>query len=185
MSKREKNRRKKYILSLIATLLILAMIYVAYIAVRDMLVSTASDERLLGPYRVEHVVDGDTIIVNIDGAETKVRLIGIDTPESVADESYKENTPEGDEASEYTTNLLSGNSVYLEYDAETQDAYGRTLCYVFLSDKKTMVNELILKNGYARTMVIEPNTKYQTRLAAAELAAKQSGEGFWGTGYFQ
>ena len=185
MSRRKKSRRKKYMLSLIATLLILAMIYVAYIAIRDMLAESAYDERLSGPYEVAYVVDGDTIIVNMDGAETRVRLIGIDTPESVADESYKENTPEGEEASKYSTNLLSGNSVYLEYDTEKQDSYGRTLCYVFLSDKKTMANELILKNGYARTMAIEPNTKYQTRLAAAELSAKQSRAGFWGTGYYQ
>ena len=102
----------------------------------------------------------------------------------VADGSVKENTEEGKEASAYTTNLLEGNTVYLEYDQETLDEYGRTLCYVYLHDKSTMVNEILLKNGYARTMTIEPNTKYKERLAAAELLAKETKAGFWGTGFF-
>ena len=158
------------------------MIYIAVLFAK----STISDltAELSGPYEVVRVVDGDTIIVDIDGQDTRVRLIGIDTPESVADESVKENTEEGKEASEYTTNLLEGNTVYLEFDQEILDEYGRTLCYVYLHDKSTMVNEILLKNGYARTMTIEPNTIYKERFAAAELVAKETKSGFWGTGFF-
>lgn len=180
--RRKKNRAAKYLIAVATTVAILLMIYIAVLFAK----STINDltAELSGPYEVVRVVDGDTIIVGIDGEDTRVRLIGIDTPESVADESVKENTEEGKEASEYTTNLLEGNTVYLEYDQEFLDEYGRTLCYVYLHDKSTMVNEILLKNGYARTMTIEPNTKYKERLAAAELFAKETKAGFWGTGYF-
>ena len=182
VKRRKKNRTAKYILAVSLTLAILLMIYVAFLFAK----TTINDltVELSGPYEVVRVVDGDTVIVDIDGEETRVRLIGIDTPESVADEAVKENTEEGKEASAYTTTLLEENTVFLEYDQELTDEYGRTLCYVYLHDKSTMVNELLLKNGYARTMTIEPNTKYQERLAAAELAAKESKVGFWGTGFF-
>lgn len=58
-------------------------------------------------------------------------------PESVSEEAEK-NTPEGEVASEYMKNLLEGGSVYLEYDSELTDTYGRTLCYVYLHDKAAM-----------------------------------------------
>ncbi|MBQ9305217.1 thermonuclease family protein [Butyrivibrio sp.] len=90
-------------------------------------------------------------------------------PESVSEETEK-NTPEGEVASEYMKNLLEGGSVYLEYDSELTDTYGRTLCYVYLHDKETMVNELLVRNGYARTLTIKPNTKYRERLYAVEVS---------------
>ena len=74
--------------------------------------------------------------------------------------------------------------MYLEYDQELTDEYGRTLCYVYLHDKTTMLNELLLKQGYARTMTIEPNVKYEERFFSAEQLAKATGQGFWGTGFF-
>lgn len=93
-------------------------------------------------YNVIRVVDGDTIIINKDGAETKVRLIGVDTPESVAtgNNAYK-NCVEGKIASEFTKDLLDGASVSLEYDVSPQDKYGRDLCYVYLKDGK-MLNKI-------------------------------------------
>lgn len=178
----KKNRTAKYMIAVVITVAILLMIYVAVLFTKNTFNDMTAD--LSGPYEVVRVVDGDTIIVSIDGQDTRVRLIGIDTPESVADDTVKENTEEGKEASAYTTTLLEGNTVYLEYDQETLDEYARTLCYVYLHDKRTMVNELLLKNGYARTMTIEPNTKYKERLAAAELIAKETKEGFWKTGFF-
>ena len=143
-----------------------------------------SNIELYGPYEVERVVDGDTLTVRIDGEETYLRLIGVDTPESVADESYKENTEEGRIAADYMHGLLDGNMVYLEYDSEPTDVYGRSLCYVYLDDKSTMVNELLLANGYARIMTIEPNVKHEERLYAVEALARKQGAGFWGTGFF-
>ena len=129
-------------------------------------------------------MDGDTLKASIGGEEAYIRLIGVDTPESVADEDYKENTEEGKIAADYMHGLLDGGTVYLEYDSESTDVYGRSLCYVYLDDKSTMVNELLLANGYARTMTIEPNVKHKERPYTAEAQARKQGEGFWGTGFF-
>ena len=117
------------------------------------------EKDLYGPYQVVRVVDGDTIIVNIYNTETRIRLIGVNTAESVHPDADK-NTSEGMVASDYTKNLLTTKKVYLEYDKDIYDDYGRVLAYVYLDDKKTMVNELLLKNGYAETMTIAPNVKY-------------------------
>jgi micrococcal nuclease len=127
-TKKRKNRNKKYILSVIATVAVLALIYLITYLFKQSINSVSQD--LDGPYDVVSVIDGDTIIVKSDGGDVHVRLIGIDTPESVASDGYKVNTPEGDKASEYTRNLLEGNSVYLEYDKEQTDSYQRTLAYV-------------------------------------------------------
>ncbi len=113
-----------------------------------------------GPYDVIRVIDGDTILVRANGEEIRVRLIGIDAPESVNPDETK-NTPEGEAASEWLKSILPVSSmVYLEYDVERYDKYGRTLAYVYLDDAETMLNRLILENGYAKVMTIEPNDKY-------------------------
>ncbi len=118
------------------------------------------DKVLYGPYKVEHVVDGDTITLKIDNQSVTVRMIGIDTPESVNPDESK-NTPLGIIASDYTKELLTNKSVYLEYDVTTTDKYNRTLAYVYLFDKKTMVNKLLVQEGYAVVMTIAPNVKYE------------------------
>ncbi|WP_049945644.1 thermonuclease family protein [Butyrivibrio sp. LC3010] len=105
-TKKRKNRNKKYILSVIATVAVLALIYLITYFLKQSINSVSQD--LDGPYDVVSVIDGDTIIVKSDGGDVHVRLIGIDTPESVASDGYKVNTPEGDKASEYTRNLLEG-----------------------------------------------------------------------------
>ena len=137
---------------------------------------------------LEKVVDGDTIVVNKDGSNIKVRLIGVDTPESVsANES--ENCIEGEEASEYTKSLLNDvETMYITYDTEYQDKYGRELCYVWLSDDfldlDNMLNYVLVKDGYAQTMMILPNEKYATELKKAENIAKKNSAGLWNTGCF-
>lgn len=120
-----------------------------------------SDDKKMTPAHVKRVVDGDTFVLD-NG--TKVRLIGIDTPESVASEEYlkktgKENTEEGNSASEFTKSLLEGEDVYLEFDASKEDKYGRLLAYVFMKDGR-MVQDILLENGYAQLMTIQPNVKY-------------------------
>lgn len=143
--------------------------------------STPVEPILCGLYSVARVVDGDTIIVTIDGNDVKVRMIGIDTPESVApDEYYKENVPEGTVASDFTKELLSGKSVYLEYDVQTEDDYGRTLAYVYLDDGVTMVQRLLLSAGMAQTMTIQPNSKYADAFYLLQKEAREAGAGFWG-----
>ena len=91
---------------------------------------------------VERVVDGDTIIVEGVG---RVRLIGVDTPETVHPNRPVEFF--GKEASAFTKGLLEGKRVRLEYDQERQDRYGRTLAYVYLTDG-TFVNAEIIRRGY-------------------------------------
>lgn len=138
---------------------------------------------LNGPYEVSRVVDGDTIVVEIDGTDTKVRLIGMDTPESVNPKEEK-NTEEGVEASDYTKQLLDGLNVYLEYDIDPEDRYGRTLAYVYLDDGETMVNRLLVQEGYAMIMTVQPDSKYADLFLEDQTAAREAGSGFWSTGFF-
>ncbi len=139
---------------------------------------------LNGLYEVIRVVDGDTIIVNIDGTDTRVRMIGIDTPESVADTSYKENTQEGVEASQFTKDLLTGQSVYLEYDVDKTDKYDRTLAYVYTEDKE-MVNALLLEKGLANLCTIPPNVAHSDLFTQKVREARENKSGFWGTEFFK
>ncbi len=105
------------------------------------------------------VVDGDTIIVNYENENTRVRLIGINTPESVHQDESK-NTQEGVIASDYVKELLSNvNVVGLEFDIEKYDQYDRILAYVYLEDG-TMLNAHLLSEGYADIMTYKPNVKY-------------------------
>ena len=122
------------------------------------------------------VVDGDTIVVEISGDEYKVRLIGVDTPESVASEEYlkkteKENTQEGKDASEFTKNLLEDYpTVYLQKDVSDTDKYDRLLRYVWLDVPNDaadlteistkMLNAILLREGIANIATYEPDTKY-------------------------
>lgn len=130
------------------------------------------------------VIDGDTILVkNSSAAELRIRMIGVDTPESVNPDENK-NTEEGRAASKYTKSMLKEGSVYyLEYDEEKTDKYGRTLAYVWLrSDvtnnkdkeyiKENMYNAILLANGYATTLKIPPNTKYSSVFNQIEKDAK-------------
>lgn len=108
-------------------------------------------------YKVIRVVDGDTIVIDYNGIEEKVRLIGVDTPESVHPDSSK-NTEAGITASEYTKALLTDKSVSLEFDVQERDTYGRLLAYVYLDGK--MVNKTLLEEGYANIATYPPNVKY-------------------------
>lgn len=87
------------------------------------------------PVTVRYVVDGDTLTVtDEDSNEFKVRRIGCNTPESVSSDENK-NCEEGRLAYQYTKSLFSeGQTVYLEYDNECCDKYGRILAYVWLSE---------------------------------------------------
>ena len=129
-----------------------------------------------GPYEVVHISDGDTITVMIDDHETVIRLIGVDTPESVDPDKTK-NCEEGKTASDFTASLLSNQYVYLEYDEEKTDRYGRTLAYVYLNQK--MVEEILLEEGMAKVMIIEPNDRYEEMLKKAEYTARENNKGFW------
>lgn len=150
-------------------------------------VSTEKNEKteeslnLNGPYDVVRVVDGDTIIIDLNGEKTKVRLSNVDTPESVAgEESGKENTPEGIVASDYTKKLLpDGSKVYLEYDNKTKDKYDRVLAYVYLEDGETMIQRLLLKDGMAKVFNDKQNKRYTDEFFKLQDEAKASKIGIW------
>lgn len=146
--------------------------------------ATQVDADLYGPYDVVRVVDGDTAIINIGGEEKRVRFIGVDTPESVNPDESK-NTEEGKIASQYTKDLLTGKQVYLEYDVGQEDKYGRTLAYIYLDDGETMVQDLLLQNGLATVMTIQPNSKYADHFYNLQVEARDNGVGFWEAEFFE
>lgn len=108
-------------------------------------------------YEVVRVVDGDTIVVNFNGKEEKVRLIGVDTPESVHPDASK-NEEAGIAASDYTKEKLLGKSVELEFDVQERDKYGRLLAYVWVDG--VMYNKTLLREGIADLATYPPNVAH-------------------------
>jgi len=126
--------------------------------------------------QLDRVVDGDTIIVKIDGERKRVRLIGINTAESAIPEDMiesvgKENTKEGELASEFVKDLLKDTEyVWLDKDVSDTDKYDRLLRYVWLEEPtdawdpdevaEKMLNGIIIKNGYSKAIAYKPDTAY-------------------------
>ena len=132
---------------------------------------------------IVYVIDGDTIIVSMNGREEKVRMIGIDAPESVS-ATEEENTVYGEKASVYTkANLQEGKKVYLTFDQERTDIYGRTLAYIWLDKDFTDMNNLyqnqMVSAGYAVAVKYEPNILYWQVLEASMLEAITNKSGLW------
>lgn len=121
------------------------------------------DPSVLEACELERVVDGDTIIVHDpSNRRLRVRLTGINAPESVAEDESR-NTEEGRISSKFPKELLGDvKTVYLEYDVGRTDQYNRTLAYVWIpyEDTYVMVNEIILASGHAKPVYIKPNLKY-------------------------
>ena len=124
---------------------------------------------------VTRVVDGDTAMMMIGANETRVRFIGIDTPESVAPDQPIECY--GRQASAYTTSRIEGRTVRLEVDVERTDQYGRTLAYVWIGDE--LFNETLVAEGYALVTTYPPNVMYVDRFVAAQREARDAGRGLW------
>ena len=127
---------------------------------------------------VVRVVDGDTVVVAVGGVEESVRLIGIDTPESVArdrpDECF------GAEAAQRLAELLPpGTVVRLTRDVEPRDVYDRLLAYVQRQPDGLFVNAAQVGDGYAIAKDYPPNTTYRADLEQAERAARAAGRGLW------
>ncbi len=118
------------------------------------------------------VVDGDTIV--LDGNE-KVRLIGVDTPETVHPSKSVEHF--GKEASAFTKRIVEGKRVRLEYDWQKIDKYGRTLAYVYLEDG-TFLNAAIIKQGYGHAYTKYP-FKHLEDFRKYEQEAREKGQGLW------
>jgi micrococcal nuclease len=128
--------------------------------------------------QVVKVVDGDTIRVRLGAGTERVRLIGIDTPETV-----KPDTPVqcyGRAASAEAHRLLDGRSVRLVGDAEARDRYGRLLAYVYRRPDGLFVNAELARRGFARQLTIPPNVRYADRFGALVAQARGAGRGLWG-----
>ena len=139
---------------------------------------------------VKVVVDGDTIYVVYKNHEESIRLIGIDTPESSANEkalkdaerthnSVQKITTMGKQAAKYVRTLVKkGDKISIEFDVQKRDEYGRMLCYVHLSDG-TMLNERIIRAGYARLMTHPPNVRYRDIFSRAYKEARENRRGLF------
>lgn len=118
---------------------------------------------------VARVIDGDTIELS---DSTRIRLIGIDTPES------------GNCYSDQSTNalreLIEGKNIKLEMDVQEEDKYGRTLAYIYLEN--IFVNEKMLEDGFAKLLTIPPDVKYSNLFIKAQNNARNSKLGLWADG---
>lgn len=126
---------------------------------------------------VVNVVDGDTIDVEIDGEQYRVRYIGVNTPETVDPRRPVECF--GEEASAQNKKLVAGKTVGLLKDVSETDQYGRLLRYVWLTPKD-MVNAMLVKDGYAESTAYPPDVAYQDLFDSLEEEARNAGRGLWG-----
>lgn len=179
------KKQKKYIIELVTTLIILIIGIIAGTIKKEEIFeilgiqinSTKNIEQQNAEYEVISVVDGDTIKIKYEGKEEKVRLIGIDTPESVHPDKTK-NTVYGKKASDYTKNLLENKKVKLEFDVQKNDKYGRLLSYVYLENGE-MLNKKLLQEGYAKIATYPPNVRYVEEFKQIQEKARKDKVGFW------
>ncbi len=124
--------------------------------------------------RIVDVNDGDTVVISMEGKTYRTRLIGIDAPEMGQ-------KPWGRKAKKHLRDIIkaSGGMVRVEMDITKYDKYDRLLAYLWLDDK-TLINELMLRDGYAVLFTIQPNSKHADRLKKAQYAAWENRSGIWG-----
>ncbi len=136
--------------------------------------------------KVQRIIDGDTFVLS-NGE--KIRLIGIDTPESRPNPKLYRDVKRtgqdinaiiamGKEATKFTRQLLEGKRVNLKFDISPRDRYGRLLAYAYLEDG-TFVNAEIIKAGYAQVMTVPPNVKYQELFLKLQKEAREKQKGLW------
>lgn len=130
-----------------------------------------------GYYRVVRADDGDTIVVDMAGAEETIRFIGVDTPE--VHDPRKAVQCYGKAASDYTATRVNGATVRLETDplSSNRDRYNRLLRYVYLPDG-TLLNQSLIHDGYAFAYLSFPFTKSDD-FAAAQTNAREQNRGLW------
>ena len=153
-------------------------IVVALVAVMGLATAACASEKLdPGVAKVIRVVDGDTLEVELDTGRERVRLLGIDTPETVHPSKPVECF--GPEASARMKQLAPpGTELRLERDAELRDRFGRLLAHAYLPDG-TFINLSMVADGFATTLFIDPNRAHRQALSAAEADARQQGLGLW------
>jgi micrococcal nuclease len=125
---------------------------------------------------VARVVDGDTVEIVLDGERKDLRLIGVDTPETV-----KPGAPVGcfgPQASAFTHRQLEDRRVAVVFGAERRDRYGRLLGYVRIDGR--FFNAELVRRGLARSLTIPPNDRFAGLFRRLELGAARAGRGLWG-----
>jgi micrococcal nuclease len=125
--------------------------------------------------KVVRVVDGDTVVVRYEGREERIRLIGVDTPETVHPNKPVE--AYGEEAKEYTKKKLKEKDIQIEFDVQERDRYGRLLGYIWVDG--LLFNDELLRMGYARVATFPPNVKYVEMFKETEKNAKEKQVGIW------
>lgn len=143
--------------------------------------SNQAEPARTGAATVERVVDGDTVVLRVAGGRReRVRLLGIDTPESV-----KPNTPVQCFAKEASARLASllprGSPVRLVRDVEERDRYGRLLAYLYRQPDGLFVNLDLARGGYALLLTYPPNVAHVEELQRAVREAREAGRGLWGS----
>ncbi|NCV74785.1 hypothetical protein EBW23_02425 [bacterium] len=138
--------------------------------------STTSKNEVL--ITILKVVDGDTVDIDINGRTERVRLIGVNTPETK--HPTKPIECFGPEASAYMTELLpKGTTVRIERDVEARDRYGRMLLYLYRDSDNLFINLDLVSRGYGTPMSIEPNTFHRNDFVQAAALAEVSNVGLW------
>lgn len=139
---------------------------------------------------IQKVIDGDTLKVRFKGKTEKIRLIGIDTPEMQVNDKAQRDArrsktdistllKQGKASRRFVRTMIKrGDRIIVVFDVQKRDRYGRLLGYVYLSDGR-MLNEEIIRAGYASLLSIPPNIKYQKRFQRVYMEARKNKRGLW------
>lgn len=139
------------------------------------------DEMYSNPriFKVDKFVDGDTFwVLNHNNQRVKIRLIGIDAPET-KNVFNKKKHPFGAESKRYVDSILTINPfLKLDFDVDSLDQYGRTLAYVYLNNG-VFLNEHLVRTGNATIMTVAPNVKHEDLFYKAQIYAREKNLGMW------
>lgn len=170
------RKRKWFVLKLLSVVFLVIVVFGVFVMPRMVRAEIAIDESVY--YPVTQVKDGDTIKAKIGRKEITVRMLGIDTPETV--DPRKPEQCFGREASDESKRLLTGKKVQLRLNPkrEVKDKFGRYLAYVYLEDG-TFVNEYMLRNGFAREYTFGKPYSMKEDFVATQNEARQRNIGLW------
>lgn len=176
---KEITKRINFYATIAGIIVLIAYIFQLHSSgVIDIGVSTTTPNTIGVYYDVTKVTDGDTLHISMDGRDETVRLIGINTPETVDPRRAVECF--GKEASARMKEIAKGKIVKLEYDEsqDTRDTYGRLLAYVYLEDGQ-MINRKMVAEGYAYEYTYMTPYKYQKEFRQLQNLARSAKRGLW------
>ena len=124
-------------------------------------------------YQITRIIDGDTVEIRYEGNLTSVSLIGVDAPEIAPAEVF------GKESVSFIRNLLLGEAVYLRFDSNRTDEYGRMIAYLYRAPDGLFVNLEIVRQGYGKIYKVLPFV-HKTLFQHYEKQAQNAGRGLWG-----